>query len=170
MAELVERSTDEITIHARVRAIDARCSRCQFRSAQVHGRYLRRLSDAAASGTRVVIELLVRRFRCLNDTCLTVTFAEQVAGLTSPYARYTPLMRQTLTSIALAPAGRAGSRLAVALGAPAAKDTLLRLLRAFPEEPIGQVEEPRGGGREDGRHPLRMRAGHVREATGRRPH
>lgn len=105
----------------------------------MHGRYLRRLSDAAVSGTRVVIELLVRRFRCLNVTCPTVTFAEQVAGLTSPYARYTPLMRETLTSIALALAGRAGSRLAVALGAPAAKDTLLRLLRAFPEEPMGLV-------------------------------
>jgi transposase len=105
----------------------------------VHGRYLRRLSDAAVSGTRVVIELLVRRFRCLNDLCPTVTFAEQVTGLTSPHARYTPLMRGTLTSIALALAGRAGSRLAAAMGAPAAKDTLLRLLRAFPEEPVGQV-------------------------------
>lgn len=73
------------------------------------------MSDAAVSGTRVVIELLVRRFRCLNDVCPTVTFAEQVTGLTSPHARYTPLMRGTLTSIALALAGRAGSRLAHAL-------------------------------------------------------
>ncbi|WP_327138639.1 transposase (plasmid) [Streptomyces sp. NBC_01340] len=126
-------------MHARVRGTDAPCSRCQSTSARVHGRYLRHLSDAAVSGTRVVIELLVRRFRCLNDACPAVTFAEQVTGLTSPHARYTPLMRGTLTSIALALAGRAGSRLAVALGAPAAKDTLLRLLRAFPEEPVGQV-------------------------------
>ncbi|MFJ1610418.1 ISL3 family transposase [Streptomyces sp. NPDC088253] len=126
-------------MHARVRGTDAPCSRCQSTSARVHGRYLRRLSDAAVSGTRVVIELLVRRFRCLNDACPAVTFAEQVTGLTSPHARYTPLMRGTLTSIALALAGRAGSRLAVALGAPAAKDTLLRLLRAFPEDPVGQV-------------------------------
>ncbi|MFE2554095.1 hypothetical protein ACFXGI_37135 [Streptomyces sp. NPDC059355] len=48
-------------------------------------------------------------------------------------------MRQTLTSIALALAGRAGSRLAIAFGAPAANDTLLRLLRSFPEQPVGQV-------------------------------
>ncbi|QNA71815.1 transposase [Streptomyces sp. So13.3] len=72
----------------------------------MHGRYLRRLSDAAISGTRVVIELLIRRFRCLNAACAAVTFAEQVTGLTSPHARYTPLMRGTLTSIALALAGR----------------------------------------------------------------
>jgi transposase len=97
------------------------------------------MSDAAVCGTRVVIDLMVRRFRCLNEVCPTVTFAEQVTGLTSPHARYTPLMRGMLTSIALALAGRAGSRLAHALGTPAAKDTLLRLLRAFPEEPVGQV-------------------------------
>ncbi|MFF3159876.1 transposase, partial [Streptomyces sp. NPDC057910] len=32
------------------------------------------------------------------------------------------------------------SRLAAVLGIPAAKDTLLRLLRALPEEPVGQVK------------------------------
>ncbi|WP_392900587.1 ISL3 family transposase [Streptomyces sp. LN699] len=126
-------------MHARVRAADALCPHCRSASGRVHGRYLRRLSDAAISGTRVVIELLIRRFRCLNAACAAQTFAEQVTGLTSPHARYTPLMRGTLTSIALALAGRAGGRLAVALGVPVAKDTLLRLLRAFPEEPAGQV-------------------------------
>ncbi|QNA77587.1 ISL3 family transposase [Streptomyces sp. So13.3] len=126
-------------MHARVRAVEAPCPHCRSPSGRVHGRYLRRLSDAAISGTRVVIELLIRRFRCLNAACAAVTFAEQVTGLTSPHARYTPLMRGTLTSIALALAGRAGGRLAVALGVPVAKDTLLRLLRAFPEEPVGQV-------------------------------
>lgn len=147
-------------MHARVRGPDAPCSRCQSTSARVHGRYLRRLSDAAVSGTRVVIELLVRRFRCLNDACPAVTFAEQVTGLTSPHARYTPLMRGTLTSIALALAGRAGSRLAVALGAPAAKDTLLRLLRAFPEEPVGQV-------RVLGVDDFALRKGDIRHRPGR---
>lgn len=126
-------------MHARVRAADALCPHCRSTSGRVHGRYLRRLSDAAISGTRVVVELLIRRFRCLNAACAAVTFAEQVTGWTSPHARYTPLMRGTLTSIALALAGRAGVRLAVALGVPVAKDTLLRLLRAFPEEPVGQV-------------------------------
>ncbi|WUO18190.1 hypothetical protein OG985_49315 (plasmid) [Streptomyces sp. NBC_00289] len=84
----------------------------------MHGRYPRRLSDAAISGARVVIELLVRRFRCLNAACAAVTFVEQVAGLTSPHARFTPLLREMLTSIAVALAGRPGSRLAAALGVP----------------------------------------------------
>ncbi|MGV4926600.1 ISL3 family transposase [Streptomyces sp. BHT-5-2] len=126
-------------MHARVRAADGRCPHCGRASSRVHGRYLRRLSDAAISGARVVIELLVRRFRCLNTACAAVTFVEQVTGLTSPHARFTPLLRGMLTSIAVALAGRPGSRLAAVLGMPVAKDTLLRLLRALPEEPVGQI-------------------------------
>ncbi|WP_369228721.1 ISL3 family transposase (plasmid) [Streptomyces sp. R39] len=139
MVELAERTGGGITLHARVRAADGLCPHCGRPSGRVHGRYLRRLSDAAVSGARVVIELLVRRFRCLNAACAAVTFVEQVAGLTSPHARFTPLLRGMLTSIAVALAGRPGSRLAAALGVPVAKDTLLRLLRALPEEPIEPV-------------------------------
>jgi transposase len=99
----------------------------------VHGGYIRRLADAAVSGTQVVLELSVRRFRCINSGCKAVTFAEQVTGLTTPHSRYTPLLRGTLTDIGLAMAGRAGSRLAGRLGITVGRDVLLRLVRAIPE-------------------------------------
>ncbi|WP_443074634.1 transposase family protein [Streptomyces sp. NBC_01455] len=79
-------------LEARVRAPAAACP-CGASSARVHGRYVRRLSDAAVGGLGVVIELCVRRFRCENSACPAVTFAEQVAGLTTPHSRYTPLGR-----------------------------------------------------------------------------
>lgn len=138
--ELVEGAVaGVVTMHARARSADADCPHCGSASGRVHGRYVRRLADAAVGGVSVVIELLVRRFKCPNLACRAVTFAEQVTGLTSRYARYTPLLREQLTSIALALAGRAGARLAGVLGLRVAKDTLLRLVRATPEEPIGQV-------------------------------
>jgi Transposase len=68
-----------------------------------------------------------------------VTFAEQVAGLTSPHSRFTPLLRGVLTQIALALAGRAGVRLAAAAGVAVGRDTLLRLIRALPEPASGPV-------------------------------
>ncbi|MFJ5035073.1 hypothetical protein ACIQB5_45190 [Streptomyces sp. NPDC088560] len=102
---------------------------------RVHGRYTRRLVDAPVGGAVAVIELVVRRFKCLNPQCPAVTFAEQIEGLTSPYARYTPLLRTLLTSIAACLAGRPGARLAAALSMPVAKDKLLELLRRLPELP-----------------------------------
>ncbi|MBI0377069.1 ISL3 family transposase, partial [Streptomyces albiflaviniger] len=115
------------------------CPHCSRPSDRVHGRYVRRVADAAIGGRAVVIELLVRRFRCLNGGCTAVTFAEQVEGLTSPYARKTPLLRSVLRPIACALAGRPGARLAALLGIRVGKDTMLNLLRAVPDPPEGPV-------------------------------
>jgi transposase len=99
----------------------------------VHSRYQRRLADATAGGRPVMIRLIVRRFFCDAPDCRAATFAEQVEGLTSRYARRTPLLAAMLGVIAVALAGRAGSRLAWALGAAASRSTLLRLVMAIPD-------------------------------------
>jgi len=105
----------------------------------VHGRYRRRLVDTALGEARVLVELVVRRFRCTEASCAAVTFAEQVEGLTSPHARFTPPAAEALRQIGLALAGRAGARLASALGLEVGRDTLLRRVRALPEPAVKQV-------------------------------
>ncbi|WP_424894261.1 transposase family protein [Streptomyces sp. SAI-124] len=50
----------------RARAATA-ASRCGQGSAQVHGRYVRQLRDVAMGGLSVVIELCIRRFRCVRN-------------------------------------------------------------------------------------------------------
>jgi transposase len=106
----------------------------------VHGRYERMLRDSPLAGTPVVIRLTVRRFICDVAACARRTFAEQVPGLTTPHARYSPPLRCALTAIAVALAGRAGARLAGALGMTTGRDTLLNLLRAVPDPQPGIVE------------------------------
>nr|WP_257019491.1 ISL3 family transposase [Streptomyces sp. TLI_235] len=126
-------------MHAHARATDGVCPRCRRSSRRVHGRHVRRLADAAIGGRPVVVELLVRRFRCLNPACAAVTFAEQIEGLATPHARKTPLLRSALLSIACTLASRPGARLAALLGIRVAKDTLLRLLRPMPDPPATPV-------------------------------
>ncbi|WP_420705996.1 ISL3 family transposase [Streptomyces sp. NRRL S-1831] len=135
----MERQSDRLVFRTRVRSTSAVCQ-CGKSSARVHGRYVRRLRDVAAGGLGVMIELRVRRFRCENTGCPVVTFVEQIVGLTTPHSRHTPLLRAVLTRIGLALAGRAGARLATAMGITVGKDTLLRLVRAVPEPEIGEVE------------------------------
>jgi hypothetical protein len=100
---------------------------------------VRRLADAAVAGQRVEIQLRVRRFFCANARCSARMFAEQIVGLTARHARRSPLLRQMLESIGLALAGRAGARLAGALGLPTSRSTLLRLIRALPDPEVGTV-------------------------------
>ena len=124
-----------LCIWARARAADAACPGCGALSARVHSRYQRRLADAAVGGRPVVIRLVVRRFFCDVPGCRLATFAEQVEGLTSRYARRTPLLAAMLGVVAVALAGRAGSRLAAGLHAAVSRSTLLRLVMTIPDPP-----------------------------------
>jgi hypothetical protein len=102
-------------------------------SQRVHSRYQRRLSDTPSGCQEVLIFLRVRRFACVNQTCKKVTFAEQVPGLTSRYARRTGDLHKVLQAVAFALGGRAGARLSAKLACPVGRSTLLRLIRAAPD-------------------------------------
>jgi transposase len=137
--ERVEDAGNAVLITARSRAAEAACHRCGLSSAQVNSRYRRRLQDLAAGGRAVLIDLEVRRFFCGNPECKLRTFAEQVPAVTQRHQRRTPLLRSQLEAIALALAGRAGARLASALGTEVSRSTLIRLIHALPDPRIGQV-------------------------------
>jgi transposase len=143
LADVVIERVDEVGGSVRIwaypQAVQAACPGCGGESARVHSRYERKLADAAVAGRRVEIRLRVRRFFCAGQDCAIRTFAEQVSGLTARYARRTVLLRGMLESIGLALAGRAGARLATALGLPATRSTLLRLVRALPDPAIRTV-------------------------------
>jgi hypothetical protein len=76
-----------VRIRARTSDLASNCPACGVASRRVHSRYERRLADTAAGGQEPLIRLQVRRFFCRNDVCGRTTFAEQVPGLTSRYAR-----------------------------------------------------------------------------------
>lgn len=135
----VEDAGDAVLIMARARAAEAACHRCGLSSAQVNSRYRRRLQDLAAGGRPVTTGLEVRRFFCSNPECKLRTFAEQVPAVTQRHQHRTLLLRSQLEAVALALAGRAGARLASALGTEVSRSTLIRLIRALPDPGTGQV-------------------------------
>jgi transposase len=104
----------------------------------------------------VVIVLEARRLRCVNPDCPAVTFAGQVEGLTTRFARRTPLLAGQLLAVAAALCGRAGSRLAGALGTAApSRQTMTRLLMAVT------VTVPAAAPRVLGVDDFALRKGHV---------
>jgi transposase len=135
----VEDLRSGVLITARSRAAEAICHLCGARSGRAHSRYRRRLHDLAAGGRAVTIDLEVGRFFCGNPACKLRTFAEQVPAVALRYQRRTPLLGSLLEAVALALAGRAGARLALALGVTISRVTLIRLIRALPDPAIGPV-------------------------------
>lgn len=118
-------------------SVPVSCPDCGAPSVRRHSGYQRRLADGAIGGRQVSIELSVRRLFCDAPQCDRVTFAEQVEGLTVRYGRRTPLLRDLLSAISVALAGRAGERLAARLPTPVSRATLLGLVMALPDPPAG---------------------------------
>ena len=135
----VEDLDGSVKIVARTGSELVACRDCGTPLARVHDRYRRCLQDLACGGRPVRVELEVRRLICDNPGCPVATFAEQVEGLTARHQRRTAGLRSLLERVALALAGRAGSRLARVLGTVVSRFTLIRLVRAMPDVEIGQV-------------------------------
>jgi len=137
----VEDTGDAVVISASSRAGQACCPGCGAPSSRVHGGYTRTVADGVAGGRPLLIALAVRRFRCLQDQCPAVTFAEQAGGLTERYRRRSVPLLGMLAGFGLELAGRAAARLAGTLGIAVHPSTVLRLVMALPEPQVTAAPE-----------------------------
>jgi transposase len=132
----VEDRGDAVVISASSRAGTACCPRCGHGSSRVHGGYARMVADGAAGGRPVLIALQVRRFRCLQECCPVVTFAEQAGGVSARYRRRSVPLLAMLAGFGLETAGRSAARLAGARGKAVHPPPVLRQVAAAPEPEI----------------------------------
>ena len=119
-----------LTLAARLRT--APCPLCRRRARRVQSGYARRVADLPVAGQRVTLRLQVRRFYCRNRRCPRVIFAERFPELAPAYARRTVAHSARLQELGCLTGGSVAARLARALGLPASRDTVLRLVRAMP--------------------------------------
>jgi len=114
------------------------CPLCGRGSSRVHSRYLRTVSDLPWHGISVELEVRARRFFCNEPSCERKIFCERLPDVAAR-ARKTVRLEEALLAIALELGGRAGARLALELGIVAARDALLRRIKAAPLPQIGNV-------------------------------
>lgn len=125
-----------VRIEATTTRAEAICPECATASRRVHSRYQRRLADAGMGKREIEVLLTVRRFSCLQAACPRRTFVEQVEAVTTRYGRRTQLADRTVLDVGMALGGRPGARLIAQIGTPVNRMTLLRAVRATPEQPI----------------------------------
>ncbi|CAM3263759.1 ISL3 family transposase ISMex26 [Methylobacterium mesophilicum] len=126
-----------LTITARPVATLARCPSCDRPSSRIHSRYTRTLSDLPVAGRPVVIDVGVRRLRCVGIDCRTRIFAERLGpDLAATYARRTARLDCIVRHLGLALGGRPAACFARRLMVPASRDTMLRTVRRRAVRPV----------------------------------
>jgi len=121
-----------LTLTATATTAVVNCPRCGSASPRVHSHYSRTPRDLPLVGYALRLVLNVRRFRCLNPACPSVTFSERLPGLLAPSAQRTLRLRGALHDLGLALGGEAGSRQSQRAGMGASAATILRLVHRTP--------------------------------------
>src|SRR5215218_5829670 len=114
------------------------CPVCGHRSARAHSRYHRTVSDLPWHGISVTLNIRARRFFCDDPSCKRKIFCERLPEVATR-ARKTSRLEEALLAIVLELGGRASARLALELGILAARDALLRRIKAAPLPEVGKV-------------------------------
>lgn len=128
-------SADRIDLEVSNRAETVCCTKCGSLATRVHSYYMRTLVDLACCGHTIFIHFLVRRFFCDGPNCPRVTFAEQLPELAQKYARKTQRLSEKLYRLGLEVGGETGKRVSQMFNIPTSGDSLIRLIRCFPEQP-----------------------------------
>src|SRR5579863_3132499 len=81
-------------------------------------------------------------FSAPTRECVRQIFTERLPNVVAPYARHTTRLIEVLTLIGFALGGEAGKRLASGMSLVTSPDSLLRLVRARPEEPVPTPRPP----------------------------
>ena len=141
VVEKIDCTPSVVVIGARCWPAQAQCPGCGTWSSRAHGSYPRQVHDLPLGSRPVLIHLTVRRFLCQNPACTKVTFVSQADGLTARHQRRSVPQARLLSQVALELAGRAGARLAAALGIAVHRSTLLRLVIDLPDPQITSAPE-----------------------------
>jgi transposase len=121
-----------LTLAATAALPASNCPRCGSSSSRVHSHYTRTPRDLPLVGYSVRLVLHVRRFRCLNPACPTVTFAERLSELLAPSAQRTKRLTSALHDLGLALGAEAGYRHSQRSDMTASATTILRLIHRAP--------------------------------------
>jgi transposase len=128
----IDTATAQVTLRVQSTQTRVHCPVCQCPTRRIHSHYTRTVADLSWAHYRVVWQLSVRKFFCVNGRCTRHIFTERLPGVVAPWARRTERLLRWLASIALALGGAAGVQLSRGLGVAVSRRTLLRVLRRLP--------------------------------------
>jgi transposase len=130
-----------VRVVARTQVLPVACPTCDQPTGRVHAYHRRRIAGLPVAGRGVVVEVRVRRLRCLTAGCPRRTFREQMPELAGRWARRTRQLSALVGDLAVVVAGRAGAAVLRRLGVQISRCTVLRVLIGMPlaEEPIPAV-------------------------------
>lgn len=104
------------------------CPSCGYKSDDVHSWYVRKPRDLPMQGRCVRLQIMARRWRCLNQACARKTFCESFTGLVRRHAQRTDRMTEFMEHYVLEVSSDTAAYLLKVAGMDVSARTLLRVV------------------------------------------
>lgn len=85
----VEETQDELRLHIRSRSKSYQCPKCGGKLYHLHATYHRKVLDFPILGKRVMLDMTIHDFQCLNENCSIGAIAKTFGGFLDYYSRMT---------------------------------------------------------------------------------
>ena len=82
----ISEAEEEITLFMKSRSVSYTCPNCGCKTKQYHGTHRRTVQDLPMLGKRVMLQITLHEFQCMNPNCPTSSVSENFHGFLNAYS------------------------------------------------------------------------------------
>lgn len=127
---------DVIHIEMRSQTKKCNCPKCMTESSSMHATHHRKVQDLPIYGKRVILDIDLYEFNCVNPECSIISFTETFEKFLNNYSHMTERLADLMTTLALETSCESCARILKSMNIKTSGDTVIRtLIKRYEEQP-----------------------------------
>ena len=136
LIESVFTTENEIDIKMRSQTSKCNCPKCMMESSSLHATHHRNVQDLPIYGKRVMLDINLYEFNCVNPECSVTSFTENFENFLNNYSYMTERLIDLMTTLALETNCESCARILKSMNIKTSGDTVIRtLIKRFEKQP-----------------------------------
>ena len=119
---------DVIHIEMRSQTKKCNCPKCMTESSSMHATHHRKVQDLPIYGKRVILDIDLYEFNCVNPECSIISFTETFENFLNNYSHMTERLADLMTTLALETSCEGCARILKSMNIKTSGDTVIRTL------------------------------------------
>lgn len=127
---------DVIHIEMRSQTKECNCPKCMTESSSMHATHHRKVQDLPIYGKRVILDIDLYEFNCVNPECSIISFTETFEKFLNNYSHMTERLADLMTTLALETSCESCARILKSMNIKTSGDTVIRtLIKRYEKQP-----------------------------------
>ena len=136
MIESVLVEDNEIHIKMHSQTPKCNCPKCMMESSSLHATHHRKVQDLPIYGKRVMLDINLYEFNCVNPKCSITSFTETFENFLNNYSYMTERLVDLMTTLALETSCESCARILKSMNIKTSGDTVIRtLIKRYEKQP-----------------------------------